>query len=324
MLRDSRTLMRATPFIMVLGFVASARDVAAMTGTGNARDGILWSAPSRCGSQSDFEQLLEKERIELPVEWTVGMKIDQADGEYVLVLTVQEPGFEGFRRLARPDCQALLDAAVVLLSLAVNQASTLEGKSLGRGLVPPRASPQVSQPKVTFAGRVGWGATVGPQPRLAHGPFLGAAFSHRRWVLQLGAYWLFPSTSAIASNSASETTGSPGTPQVRLQTWGFWPELCHAWVRSRAWSGCLGVQVSRASATGLGVTEPLTRHEPWIAPTLSLPLSIGARFQVLLTPAVTWAIARPRYKVEPYGFAFQPAPWGVVLRLEASWQGAER
>lgn len=313
-----------TPFVTALGLVASAHDLFAMSGTSDAPRGILWSAPEACGSKSDFEKLLDEEGIELPIDWTVDVKIVQTDGAYVLAFAVQEPGFEGSRRLTHSDCGALLDTAVVLLSLAVSKTSEREGEKLGTAPEPPRNVPDVHRPAFTFAGKVGWGATMGPAPQIAHGPVVGAGLLQGHWALQLGAYGLFPSRGTLASGDAREAGSNDAAPQVELQTWGVWPEVCHAFTPSGALSGCLGVQLSRVSATGLGVTQRLTRYEPWIAPTLSLPVSIGARWRVLVTPAVTWAIVRPLYEIEPYGVAFQPAPWGAVLRLEAGWQAAQQ
>lgn len=295
---------------------------------------VKWHAPAQCPSAEEFairlEQLRGEARLTSSFEFVV---VGHArKGIYELYVGGAPEHYEA------NDCEALAEAALVLVSLALS--SEAEGEPELPMRLPSedelaREAEDVA-PFLRAAGvrriealepisfdtpgrliaEVGLTGIVTPRP--AFDFVLAAGPRGPSWAVDIGL---------IARPIFAAPSPEPSVA-ARMSAWGGLVRACVGGrARRFALAGCAGVDVSAVTARAIGaVSDARGRTQVWTAvelgPELTLPIS--GRLAVVLRANGNWLVARPNFIVTGAGRVCCANPIGISGRIGVEFAIGER
>lgn len=286
---------------------------------------VRWLAPPPCPSAEEvsrrFESLRGDARLTSSFEFVVIAHARR--GTYELRMAGTEERYEA------DDCDALAEAALLFVSLALTTDSGMTAATPARPLSETERTREAEDvaPFLRAAGvrrieglepisldvpvrlttEVGVAAIVTPRP--AAELFVGVGPRARVWAVDIGL---------LARPSFTAPSSEP-LVGARMSTWGA---LVRACVGGRArrfgLAGCAGVDISAATARATGpVTDARARWQPWVlvelGPELTVPVS--ERVAVLLRLGGGWLVARPNFTIAGAGRVCCADPLGISARI---------
>jgi hypothetical protein len=242
--------------------------VAAATRPGRAEAGHLqltFHAPPECGSAAQVQDAIATMVKREGPRLTAAIKIARVGDRYVAVVRT-EPAAE--RSLAASDCRAVVEAASVVLALAIDPNARLAAAAHADAK-PPAARPAVSnRPQPTIAAAIALDTST--LPRTAIGAILGGGFAWPHWSAWLKFSAWDPQDAVLV---LSPTRGGHFT------WWMVAVSVCSAPLRVTWAALCLSPEVGRLGGTGIGegLSRRLTASAVWFG--------VGAG------PALEWRFA---------------------------------
>ncbi|MEI9937326.1 MAG: hypothetical protein WDO69_08870 [Pseudomonadota bacterium] len=208
------------------------------------------------------------------------LAITKSEDQYVAELRVEGGKARVF---SAPGCDALIEAAAVVLALVIDPRGSLRfGAAPDRQVV--LQPPPATQPSPALAYHLGAGTALDTStlPHAAGGVFVRGGLAVRRWSLSLqGTDWL------PASGTA------PGYPQAggRFKWWTIGLTPCFTPIAASRFAWCLGPELGRLRGVGFGVEPSRAATATWLAiafgPAWELRLSSRLAFRVGAGVAVT-------------------------------------
>jgi len=300
---------------------------------------LLWSAPSECPTATDVLARVEAGSEAHPVH-AEGSVTDNAAG-WSLTLRIEGYGGTDVRTLAGESCEALADAAALLIQVATGPEPQEAPGFAAESSVPapaPAENPEVitpSRPEPTENQAAGT-----PQPghparrRLPLGVHARAS-----GLVQLGA--LLPGTVAGGAGVAAgvsipwfraEVRGIYLAPRQQLEAnnpsvgidvdgWGLGGSACGVWDGGRVFMpACLGTQVGRTRARAFGLEQPGVGRGLWahVVADLGLSIRVSPRVAVTAGAQAVISVRRPSFRVRGFPPLFQTgvASGRVVVGVE--------
>ncbi|HEX5661042.1 MAG TPA: hypothetical protein VFX59_27810 [Polyangiales bacterium] len=253
-----------------------------------------WPLAAPCDAEQRVRQRIEQQD---PAVWTLiraDIRLDEHDRGYRLTLDTERDGVQGTRVFEAPRCADVVDAAVLLLSLMLDEARSEEIPPPPPPPLPPPAPPPPPPAPAPVERRVRASlkaaalGELGYLPRAGGGleAALGLAVNASR--IELTGLWLPDVRSGRGSDGA----------RVAIGLWAMRLGYCHRLVGSRlALFGCAGLELGRAHGEGLDLTDERDRAFLWSAGHAGLraALALGGGLALLLEPAVAVPFARRRF-----------------------------
>jgi hypothetical protein len=288
---------------------------------------LTWSAPPGCPDEAEVHDHLVRE---------LGAKLDAASkvrfeavatkqgAGFQLDLTTREGGALHERRIQAKNCDDLLEAMVVAVSLALQtvtestepttrfdeappsetappESTTPAPRARAPVEAPPRARPHDQQ--VHALGGVAAVIDVGafPQPGFGAEGFLGIRVSDFKL---LGSGGFFPEQRAtlVGSAQARFTLSLGGASFCYVPATPIW-QL----------GACLGGELGSLSAIGANVRNPRATSSLWAAANATGWLTVrprGTGWGVFFSPGVVVPLRRPQFVLTELGLVHQPASLG--------------
>lgn len=281
-----------------------------------AQRNLVFDAPEECPRENEFRDVLERHleaNSQLDEAFTLTVRITRENDEsnaFVLELNLQSQMEEGRRRLVSRDCAALVDAAVVVVALALEpnfeeHTEELTEEHTEQEEPPVETSPPRSPDRSRAIRLSGWivaRLSVGALPAPAAGVSTGLALDYSRLRVELGFLW-YPSSQGYISGS-DEAGGdfSVFSAEARICVDTFYRALTLMF--------CGGLEAGQTRAVGFGVSQPGEGSALWIAPEVSAlfiwrPVSV---FALRLDAALLVPTRRTVFFIEGVGDVYQVAP----------------
>ena len=335
----------------LFGLVVFSTSLGAFAADAPARVSLRWNAPDACPDDSEAVRNVEGflgQRLSESREQQLGVSVDvqgTAHGFSAKLVFASPRGAEQ-RNLEHPDCSKLMEAAALLVALAIDPERVQARQDTARASddvlardgkaapepataapeppaapppaapLPPAFGPAPLRPKALRSSlrptmAMSAFAGRGPLPTLAPG-FTGELGLRYAWfrATAIGCYW-------APANAGIE--GLPGS-SVRLTLASAGARACGV-RRAGAWAvgGCLGADLSQLSGSGEGVDNARTRSEAFASMSLGANLAyVRTALAPLLGVELSRTLSRPRFGVlegDREHDAFQPAPWGLLASL---------
>jgi hypothetical protein len=226
---------------------------------------------------------------------------DQASGGFELVVRARQRGDALERVLEPKTCADALEAAAVVVALAVDpnsrEAETLRPEPSGGA--PSKAS-------LTVRSSLLGGVALRELPQTA--PFLSAdaGVDFRDFSASLEAFGLAPERARLATDAA----GRGG----EIGAFGGGLAACYVPVQDAGrLSTCLTAQVGAWTSKGSAVLHPRAKLEPWLSggARVRYLIPLGYRLGVLLQADATWLGSRPDFFLDGLGTVFVPPTFGA-------------
>jgi hypothetical protein len=278
--------------------------------------------PDRAAFLGELEQSLGR-AVPSPSETEVRTRVELSttpDGDYRLTLRTQAPDEAGTRELFESSCDVLVQAAVLLVALAIDPIGVVyenerrETRLPANPTAPTTAAKQnapgsaeVSRPaRPMLRGHFDAAALVGAgqTPRIAPGLEVAAGLGIRQASVEvLGRYW-FATSARFRDRPDSGVDVSAWTVGVRPC---YRPQLVGRRVEVPV---CGLVEAGALVGVGVARAEERTGHVTWAAIGASLGLTYLPRPWIGLFVAAEGALAllRPTFEIGGLGTAFRPAP----------------
>ncbi|MFV8755458.1 hypothetical protein ACNOYE_33335 [Nannocystaceae bacterium ST9] len=286
---------------------------------------MVWQAPQDCPSATEFDRRVDEVRGDARLASRLEFVVE-GEGPFELRVVGRR------ERYAADDCEALVDAALLLVSLALvpdepdepnselggdpvatrprevdaggeagDVAPFLRGPSRGPD---PRVTPVASSARALIE----VGLTTGITPRPALDLFVGAGPRGNRWALDVGV---------IARPSFAGAT----LPDVGARLWslGGLARVCVGGRAPRfALAGCAALDMSAVSARATGaVVEPRAATRAWavveVGPELTIPFV--RRGALIVRVAGTWMAAQPHFVIADAGEVCCGRALGLTARV---------
>jgi hypothetical protein len=223
--------------------------------SGRADTGHLQLAlrgPAECGSAARIEAAVATMVRSAGPPLQATLDITRVEGRYVAVVRTKPAGE---RRLEASECHAIVEAASVVLALAIDPNARLTEGSENYDYDRPRpAPPDLAEPTITAA----LALDTSTLPRAALGAAFGAGLVWPRWSVRLELdIW------------SSQDTVSASSPS-RGGRFGWWTgglSFCATPLR-QSWAAlCLSPEIGRLAGTGIGdgVAQPQSSSALWVA-----------------------------------------------------------
>jgi hypothetical protein len=255
---------------------------------------VNWNAPA-CAPEAEFRERLER-ALSKPSETFAGDGVGfdvaiapNARSDYELRVATRREGKRLERALTTQSCDEALDAAVVLVALALDPNAVATSTSLQS----PR--PQTRRFSVQVSGGVG----AGEAPRLT--PVLdgGAALELGPAGFMLEGFWVVP---ALATRAGEERGGEIGL-------FGGLAAACYVPFREpgRLWA-CALFGAGAWTSRGASVLNPASHLEPWIGAGLRLRYAQPLTQSLALTLQADGIGAgrRPQFFLDGLGKVYTP------------------
>lgn len=277
---------------------------------------LTWRAPPGCPDRAEaLARLGATADITRRLTAEATVVRDASANAWTLRLVTDDGATTGERELSAPSCRDLTDAAVLLLSLALD---TVEGDPPAPP-APRRGSPAVVTRVVRTTTRsrgglrVSMGITVGPLPSPALMPSLRAWIGWGRWRLEVAASVMSAQTVVLPEGALAELRAA----QVGLRG-------CRALTRAPLeFAACGGVEVGLLQGRGARVLRPAEGAATMagVIAGASLAWRFSRAFAAVATLDAAWNFARPRFVILGVGEVHTPSPLGLSasLGIEASW-----
>jgi hypothetical protein len=271
----------------------------------DSEDGLSlhWQAPSECASAQRVRELIQqqiaaKPDAQLPI--TARMVVAQqpaADGDgrdYHVTIDVRTRSAASHRELDAPSCDAAVEAAVLMVGLALEPPeegapSPMEERRVGRFELGASAVFASS----TLPGRA-WGTTLD----------FGVAWNSLRFVASLG--YFFPRVVSRDGASAEIDLLSAGVG------------VCYLFMRDPlATGGCGRFEFGRLAGSGMGVDEATPgsgRLQTWSISWL-LRIRAVSTLWIASETALMWNQRRPQFTIDGVGTLHAPQPVGFRFIL---------
>jgi hypothetical protein len=304
---------------------------------------LAWEAPAGCPDRAQVDAAIALQlerppgRAEDPLV-RAKVAIDEREGGWHAQLELVVDGTGGVRELQGESCETLAAAVVFVIAATIDPDITpretdfsalpradelwLEAldERLGRApprrasvaLLPPRAvRPRDLQrrPRLRFGLSASGVLAIGPLPGVAGGVAAAFAFLPRRARIEIGATFLPAKTRHF---DARPDAGG----ELRLLAADV--RACPRW----QWGGlgldaCAGVQVGAIHGRGIGIADPGTTRQPWLALLVGPRLSYAPipRLAIGLGADLLVPIVRPAFSVENIGRLWRPLPAGFLGML---------
>jgi hypothetical protein len=310
---------------------------------------LRWQAPASCPDEAVVRRRLERallERDATPVEpTTIDVEVTALDeGGHALVMLVRMGDRVGRRTLEGVDCEALADAAVLVVAVALDPGGEVDLETLespDEAFVPPPvevtgeegepsaprepsapnpAPPLEEQergkpPRPVFFAQTGVGVGVGILPRVGPSINVSAGPRGRYWVATLGGSFWFRRDARV-----------PEHPEVggELRLWSIDARGCGIpAVGMLAFPLCGGVSAGMLHGRGIGELDSRKARSPWVAMRAGPGLEVWPvrAFGVWIRAEGVFVVARPDFEVPQRGsvccanIATLDAAAGVAVRF---------
>ena len=256
----------------------------AATARAQAELDLSWRSPASCPDASWATKRIATQlgrelssAVSTPLRAQV--EIRREGSSFLLRLTTTHDDTRGERTLEDARCENLAEAATLMIALAIDASAVLQAKAQPDVAAPSPAATDSEKPpvlqaksaskaadKITHTGFRARLAVVGdagflPSPSV--GPELALGAQRALFGAELGGYW-FPERD------------SQGAQRVTVSLWALALRGCVQRERLRfRIGGCLGAELGRVSADGVGLMENLQKRALFAA--LSLPLRARLR-----------------------------------------------
>ncbi|MEM9461112.1 MAG: hypothetical protein AAGF11_43510 [Myxococcota bacterium] len=341
--------------------VALGLAITALHGASPEDPSLRWDAPTSCPSASGFEQHVRSLSSGgvLPAEISVYAWVRAFERGFSLELVLHTPAGSSTRRAEAPDCEALVDAAALIVVTFV-EPLTVVG-SLGRGpepvahalgrapgsnalVGPGRAPPERAPsdrapperaPSVT-------GSETGPMlverspPRRRAPDHLGIRLMGIAGVATLPGVDLGPRLvlgwrRGLFALEASALALLPRQhvfderPELRLRLWMVGGDLCANLVMPVSerleFPIGVGLEAGPIIARGQGVARPRTARQPWVAArgVVHLVWRPDPRWGLWVGAAVVLGVVRPSFTLSDQG-PFEVSPGGLRGMMGVQWR----
>ena len=248
--------------------------------------------------------MLHKEPEQPAEDLALSVQIrEQASGGFQLVVRARQHGDALERVLEPKTCADALEAAAVVVALAVDPNSKAAGTQS------PEPAREPSRPaSLTLRAALLGGVALRELPQPA--PFLSAdtGLDYRDFSASLEAFWIAPERARLASDA----TGRGG----EIGAFGGSLAACYVPVRDAGrLSTCLTAQVGAWTSKGNAVLHPEAKLEPWLSAGARVRylIPLGYRLGVLLQVDATWLASRPDFFLDGLGTVFVPPTFGARL-----------
>jgi hypothetical protein len=277
---------------------------------------FTWDAPPECPTAEAVErrltQLLADAGRPSPPEGAVRVVVTPGQTRHSARVSLQlgaDP--PSVRLLSAPSCAELADAATLAVALALTAPEAprpapepatspppvAPDRPAERPLPAPAASPPIARLHLSLRGAAGLDAAT--LPAASPGGSLGLALSLGPAEVELSALGLFTQTAERASppGTGAEVSLFAGRARGCLS-----PEIAPLHLRP-----CLGLELGRLQAEGLGVPAPTSGSGRWLAPELALGVG-GRLFPALslgLEVSALFPLARDHFVLEGIGDVYR-------------------
>jgi hypothetical protein len=276
-----------------------------------------------CRAQDEVRERVERQVG--PSAWLeleVAVTVDEGERGYRLTLDTERDGVRGSRTFEAPSCAEVSDAAALLVLLMLDASPPSSPPSPKPAPEPapaplPARPPPASTRQARATPRAGALAEFGTLPRASLGAELGVGVAFRNSRVELTGLWLPGVKSGRADDGA----------RVEIALLAARVGYCHRLVgRSLALFGCAGLELGRASGTGIDLSQRRDRAYLWSAghAALRAALALGRGVSLSLEPALAVPFARRRFVSTDADGTFgevlhTPAPVSgrVAIALEA-------
>ena len=314
----ARLLRKIALTLAALGALAEPAEAATLT----------WSAPPGCPDEAEVHDHLVRElgaKLDAASEVRFEALATKQGAGFQLDLTTREGGALHERRIQAKNCNELLEAMVVAVSLALQTVTESTEPTTRPDEVPPpsetkppdsttpatRASAPVDAPprarrddqQVHALGGVAAVIDVGVFPQAGFGAegFLGIRVSDFKL---LGSGGFFPEQRATLVGSA----------QARFTLSLGGASFCYV-PATPVWQlgACLGGELGSLSAIGANVRNPRAVSSLWAAANATGWLTVrprGTGWGMFFSPGVVVSLRRPQFVLTELGLVHQPASLG--------------
>jgi hypothetical protein len=281
------------------------RDVSATTAHAQAELDLSWQAPAGCPDASWATQRIANHLARDLVSAAgpalrAQVEIQHEEVGFSLRLTTTHANTRGERTLEDARCENLAEAATLLIALAIDANQVLQEQTQPDVPAPSPAAPDREKPPALqakralkavyesparFRTRLSVMGEAGFLPAPSFGPELTLGVQRARFGAEFGGFWL-------------PKRDSQGAQHVRVSLWALALRGCVQGESSRfRLGGCLGVELGRVSADGIGLMENLQKRALFAA--LSLPLRarlrLGGPAWLALDLGLAVPFLRPRF-----------------------------
>jgi hypothetical protein len=222
------------------------------------------------------------------------------DGRWRVELSIRTAETSESRVLEGESCDAVADAAAVVVALTIDPSGGLTMPPPGQEAVTPRVvlEPETSSPPATPASELTWTrkawlgflGTAGVEPRLASGLVAGAGVTWKELWLEATVGYGFPQRVKVVGKSGA---------QVSLATAGL--RMCRAHgLAAVQLAGCAVAETGRQQAKGFGVADPRAVGGTWAAvgAGMSAEVDVGAASFLRLDGNGLVPLVRHRFEIE--------------------------
>lgn len=301
---------------------------------------LQWKAPAGCPSSAEVLARIEVSPQSHPV--VARAEVSEGDSEWSLVLRVEGYGGVDTRALQGESCEALADAAALLIQVATGPEADAETPPGPVSVPPERRDEEVTADDDATDG----GSTEGPEvigtrsPVRRPGPRGGrpdpeptdteglplAVHARAAGLVQFGA--MLPGIVAGGAGVAAgisipwfrvEARGTYLAPRdlddadnpgvgIRVDGWGLGGSACGLWEGERLFvPACLGAQAGRTRARAYGLEQDGVGRGLWAQAIADVGLGIRLHPRVALTAGAEVAVSlrRPSFHVRGFPTLFQ-------------------
>jgi len=231
---------------------------------------LTLNAPVECGTADGMQVAVEALLQQMPAEpLRATLTIRHTEGGYVAELRTHSAAL---REISATSCEAVVEAATVILALAIDPSAGTRTKAPAHMAVAAKAQP-AERPREPLAFRAGANSTFDSStlPHLALGASLRAGVSARQWSALLAFTAWLPATASL-----------PESPQSggRFTWWTVGVSGCFAPISARGFGLCLSPELGLLEGTGFGGQENFPVSTTWLA------IALAPEFTVALSPHV--------------------------------------
>ncbi|HEY1534021.1 MAG TPA: hypothetical protein VGF76_08375 [Polyangiaceae bacterium] len=252
--------------------------------------------------RSRLQRVLHKDPEQPAADLALSVQIrEQASAGYELVVRARQHG-EALERVLEPKtCADALEAAAVVVALAVDPNARAADS-----LSPERPRDSSRKAGLTVRSALLGGVALRELPQAA--PFLSAdtGLDFRAFSASLEAFWIAPERARLASDGV----GRGG----EIGAFGGGLAACYVPVQDAGrLSTCLTAQVGAWTSKGSAVLHPEAKLEPWLSTGARVRylIPLGYRLGVLLQADATWLGSRPDFFLDGLGTVFVPPAFGA-------------
>jgi len=273
---------------------------------------IEWTAPSSCPQVAQVRQRVAA-LMEAPLEsledsvFIANGVVEPGEPEWKLELTLTTADGTEARELNGESCEALTDAAAVVISIALSPSAP-PAPELPPAKPPPAApAPAPASPverTYTVLGfvRLSGGFSAGTLPSVAPAVGVGLGLQRRRFRTEILARYFFARRA-----EAEDATGQVGQ-------WAFLVHACYSpRVRRVEFPLCAGPEIGMMVGRGEAVDESMTGRLLWLAAILDAGVvfrpvpRVGLWLQVDFVVPIT----RPGFEIEGVGLVHRASVVGA-------------